>query len=255
MTKHAKQHEASDTLQFGTPYDDLLFGTVRADRIFAGNGNDTVHGGNGNDSLSGGNGDDLLQGGQGRDTLLGGEGKDVLDGGQGRDLLVGGPGVDTLAGGAGRDSFLFDGDPFDGGTPAAPVAGQIRAVALPSIVTDFTVGEDVLVLDADDFGFEAFSFANGMVGDLSGDANVLVLQDVFANARAAAQAIADNDALTADAGVFVYFNSTLNINRLVYSSDLGDGGDFSVLANFTNQVGPDAVALLPTYSASDFDIV
>ena len=90
------------------------------------------------------------------------------------------------------------------------------------------------------------------MNDLSGDANVLVLQGSFANARSAAQAIADNQALTADAGVFIYHNATLGINRLVYSSDLSQGGAFSVMANLANQGGDAGVALLPNYTASNF---
>lgn len=79
-------------------------------------------------------------------------------------------------------------------------------------------------------------------------------QGQFANAGAAAQAIADNNALTGGAGVFIYHNSTIGVNRLVYSSDLGNGGSFSVLANLTNQGGDAGAALLSSYTAKAFSL-
>lgn len=259
----------------GTDGNDLLLGTGGADQIWGRGGSDVLRGGNGDDRLSGGAsgpvgdvlldgngrdwldggaGGDVLDGGNGNDRVLGRMGNDFLDGGDGNDLVSGGPGTDSLVGGLGQDRFLFNGDPFNNAVPASAMPGGIRNVNAPDTVNDFKVGTDKFVLDGDDFDVEELSFANGAVDDLSGDANVLVLQGSFANAGAAAQAIADNDALTADAGAFVYANETLGFNRLVYSSDLGDGGSFSVQANLTNQPGEDGIALLADYAASDFQL-
>jgi len=85
--------------------------------------------------------------------------------------------------------------------------------------------------------------------------NVLVLTDVFANAGAAAAAINNNANITAEEGVFVYFNSTLGITRMVYSENLGAGGDISVLANLNNQTTvAGGVANLASFSASNFTL-
>jgi Ca2+-binding RTX toxin-like protein len=228
---------ASSKPIFGTQVDDTLVGAGQNDRIFGGDGND------------------ILIGGAGNDLLDGGAGNDILIGRGGNNLLVGGPGQDTMTGGSGANTFLYNSDPFDGVAPAAPAPGQILGVNAPDTITDFDVGKDMFALDVDSLGLQGFSFANGVVGDLSGDANVLVLQGSFANARSAAQAVADNHALTADAGVFIYHNSTLGINRLVYSSDLSKGGAFSVMANLTNQGGDAGVALLPNYTGNNFSAV
>ena len=84
---------------------------------------------------------------------------------------------------------------------------------------------------------------------------MIVLTDPFPAAGAAARAIANNDKITADEGVFVYFNSTLGLTRLAYSQDLSDGGDVSVLANLTNQRGDAGLANLERFSAADFQLV
>jgi Ca2+-binding RTX toxin-like protein len=229
--------DASVTPIFGTSGNDVLVGTEQHNLIF------------------GGAGDDVLVGRNGGSLLDGGAGNDILIGRGGSDLLVGGPGQDTMTGGAGANTFLYNSDPFDGIAPAAPAAGQLLGVNAPDTITDFDVSKDTFALDVNSLGLQAFSFANGAVNDLSGDANILVLQGSFANARSAAQAIADNHALTADAGVFIYHNNTLGINRLVYSSDLSKGGAFSVLASLTSQGGDAGVALLPNYTAQNFSVI
>ena len=216
----------------GTDGDDILVGG----QLFGGKGNDILIGTSGS----------VLWGGQGNDILIGGTGK------QGN-LLVGGLGQDTMTGRAtGENNFLYNTDPFDGKKPVLAPGAKIAGVNAPDTITDFDPSKDGFILNADVLGLKGFSFANGAVNDLKGVSNVLVLQGQFANAGAAAQAIADNNNLTAGAGVFVYHNSTIGINRLVYSSDLGGGGSFSVLANLTNQGGDAGVALLSKYSTINF---
>lgn len=243
-----------DTLDGGDGNDTLDGGSGR-DYLTGGAGEDLLDGGSGRDMLYGGQGNDHLSGGAGRDQLHGGAGDDLLEGGSGRDYLEGGNGVDTLIGGKGKDTFVFSGDPFHGGTPGAPAPGLILGVNNPDQVEDFSIAKDKLALVSDDFGVDSFAFVNGLAGDISGDATFIVVQDEFENARAAAQAIADNDALVADEGFFVYFNATLGINRLVFSEDLGDGGAFSVLANLNNLTGEDAIAALPDFTAENFALV
>ncbi|MCU0535200.1 MAG: hypothetical protein MUD14_15035 [Hydrococcus sp. Prado102] len=214
--------------------------------VSAGDGNDTVIGGTSNDILVGDAGDDTLEGKKGNDILNGGSGKDVLKGGRGDDFLDGGSGVDTLTGGEGKDTFFFA---DFGGTPTTAPNG-ISVINQPDILTDYKIGTDKLVFDSIDVGLAGgLKFQKGITSQLSGDSNLLVLEDGFANAAAAARAIADNNALSADVGAFVYFNTTLGIARFVFSQDLGDGGTISVLGNLTNITN---VADLTQFSDRDF---
>jgi len=189
------------------------------------------------------------------EAVVGSNDADIIVGNSRDNVLSGGGGVDELTGSRGADTFLFDGDAFNGATLAAPAAGAIRGVNRPDQVQDFDIEEDILALKGADFGIDSFAFNSGLVGDLEGDENLLVLHDSFVNARAAAQAIADNDAITADTGAFLYFNATLGINRLVLSEDLGDGGDFSVLANLNNVAQDEALDLLPSFTVDNFELI
>jgi Ca2+-binding RTX toxin-like protein len=236
----------------GSAGNDLIFGRRSSDVILGGQGDDFLDGKSGRDFLFGEEGNDTLKGGNGNDFLDGGIGNDVLNGGRGRDTLIGGEGIDILTGGKDSDKFVFSGNVFANGTPNLNAATGIQVLNTPDVITDFAVGKDQLVLNGNDLGISEFSFQKGAVAELTGNANVLVLLDPFANAAAAAKAIADNNAITADAGVFVYFNSTLGFNRLVYSTDLADGGAISVLANLTNQVGEAGIRRLNKFSAKDF---
>jgi len=65
----------------------------------------------------------------GRDKLCDEEGNYTLYGGKGDDYLIGGLGNDILSGGIGRDRFA------------------LTAGSGPDLITDFTKGEDLLVLD------------------------------------------------------------------------------------------------------------
>ena len=237
---------------------------------FGTNGNDQLIGGNRADFLSGDGGDDTLKGRCGPDVLFGGAGNDTLSGGNGRDFLDGGAGVDSLTGGHGADSFAFSGDPFAPNVADSPtrIAGDgIRQVVngadtATDNVQNFTTN-DRFVFDANDLGLSELRFFNGAAEDGStdlshvGDANVVVVGS-FTNAIAAANAIATASDLN-EAGAFVYFNATLNINRFVYSENLGADngagagtGDFSVLAALRNTVGQDAIQLLPNFQANNF---
>ncbi len=132
--------------------------------VFLG-GSDNAHvtGGSGPDALFGGFGDDILLGGAGNDVLFGGQsfnfGTSTLDGGEGNDWLYGSRGNHELTGGAGNDRFIFanaydivTGVQGEGGsvivnTEAAVSDGQSGT----NVITDFTVGADLLVFVLDDF--------------------------------------------------------------------------------------------------------
>lgn len=241
---------------------DVLVGKSGNDRLSGDAGNDLMFGGDGIDVLSGGNNEDILfgqasndqmDGGNGSDIIDGGIGNDMLIGGSGNDQLVGGDGIDTLTGGIDRDQFVFS-NVFANGTPA--LAGQtgIKALNQPDIITDYTIGEDQFVLDKATMGIDNLVLQKGNAAQIAGDGNVIVLLDSFAAAGGAARAIANNNNIQADEGIFVYFNSTLGLTRAVYSKDLGDGGNISVLANLDNQRGATGLANLGNFSAADFSL-
>ena len=247
----------------GTEGDDIFFGKGGNDLLRGGSGDDLVLGGEGNDSLRGDRGrdlilgeagDDLIFGGRGNDFLDGGVGKDAIFGDRGDDIIVGGDGVDTLTGGSGEDRFVYSGNPFANGTPAPAGNTGINVLNTPDIITDYEIGEDQFVLDSSDLGIDNIVFQSGNSSQISGNSNVIVLLNPFAAAGAAAKAIADNNQITSDEGAFIYFNTTLGISRLVYSKDLGDGGDISVLANLNNQAGDAGLANLANFSANDFSL-
>ncbi|HEY9624582.1 MAG TPA: calcium-binding protein [Crinalium sp.] len=222
-----------------------------------------VFGEGGNDSFIvndlTGTGVDLVQ-------FTGGAGNDILDaratstrviadGGDGNDILIGGTGTivgangavtgDVLTGGAGKDTFQFSTDPFAGATPG-------QNLNRPDVITDYTIGGDVLAFSSQQTGINTVKFQKGNSAQLSGDSNVLVLTNGFANAGAAAAAIRDNNNITAGKGLFVYFNTTLGFSRVVVSQDLANGGPFSVQANLINQTN---VNNQGSFSSADFTLV
>jgi Ca2+-binding RTX toxin-like protein len=239
----------------GRDGDDRISGGRGNDGLFGGTGIDQLDGGRGNDSLFGDEGDDQLDGGTGDDFLSGGAGIDTLLGGEGIDQLFGGDGVDTMAGGLGADKFGYDGNPFANGVPNLVAAPNIRVLGQPDIIQDYTIGEDQFLFDRQDLGLDTLVFQKGISSQIAANGNVIVLQDAFAAAGAAARAIANNNNITADEGIFVYFNTTLGLTRMVYSQDLSDGGDISVLANLDNQRGPIGQANIANFTANDFALV
>lgn len=226
--------------------------------------NQIVKGGEGNDSITadgksprlfGNAGDDQIVGADNAENIRGGLGNDTLIGNGGDDVLIGGPGTDQLTGGSGRDIFAYNGDVFADGTPTPAGQTGINVLNKPDVISDFTIGEDKFGLNKFDLNLQDLKFQKGKSSDIAGDSNVIVLTDPFPAAGAAAKAIANNDKITADEGVFVYFNSTLGLTRLAYSQDLGDGGDVSVLANLDNQKGAVGLANLDKFSANDFTVL
>ena len=197
-------------------------------------------------------GNDTLNGTSGNDVLFGLKGDDVLNGGVGTDILVGGEGVDTLTGGAGQDFFVFADNPFSGG-PTVAAANGIQVLNKPDKLTDFSIGEDKLVFSKSQLGIDKLDFTFGTNNDSFGPGNLIVItENVFANAAGAAKGLANNASITADAGIFVYFNSTLGKARVVFSQDLSDGGPISVIGQFENVTN---VADLAKLTAKDFVLV
>ncbi len=194
---------------------------------------------------------DVINAQAGDDVVNGLGGDDTLRGGDGNDTLVGGDGVDTLTGGSGSDQFGYAGNVFANGTAAPAGTTGINALNRPDIITDYSISQDQFEVNGKDLNIAALKFQKGNAGDIA-DGTAIVLLNPFPAAAAAARAIADNSKVISDAGLFVYFNSTLGISRLVYSKDLNDGGDISVLANLTNQTN---AASLAGFTSKNFSLV
>ena len=116
-------------------------GTSGNDRLNGDALNNTIDGKEGNDTINGSGGDDILIGGFGNDSLFGGLGNDTLQGGDGDDTLFGLYGFDVITGGPGRDQFAFN------------IANTVfnRSFAGITSITDFTRGEDKIVLGQQTF--------------------------------------------------------------------------------------------------------
>lgn len=161
-------------------------------------------------------------------------------------------------------TIRFDSDPFAGSTALATPGRQVFGGN--ELFTPFDVANDVALFRLPDFGNglnAEINFFNGLSANLpSSGFNVIVLNDLdfdgdsanglSLNAGQAATLIA-NRIDEVGAGLFVYFNTSLNVSRLVFSTDLSDAtADLSILARFTNQTGAQGIGALPLYTASNF---
>lgn len=161
-------------------------------------------------------------------------------------------------------TLRFDTDPFAGST-ALTTAGR-QVFAGNERFVPFDVATDVAEFLVPAFGNgldSVFTLFNGPAVSLPiTGVNVVVLNDIdfdgnpangnALNAGQAATLIA-NVIDEVGAGLFVYYNTSLDVNRLVFSTDLSDANaDLSVLARFTNQTGQFAIDTLSQYSISNF---
>jgi hypothetical protein len=141
-------------------------------------------------------------------------------------------------------TFSFTADPFAGSTalstPGRQVVGGEAFVA-------FDPAADVFAFDLAVFGMTPpLVLVNGAIGAVpASGANFIVLQtfdndaepSTPFNAGSAANLIAAQ-VQSPGAGFFIYFNSGLDLPRLVYSTDLDDPtSDLRILARLTNLTG------------------
>jgi hypothetical protein len=168
----------------------------------------------------------------------------------------------TAASTASAAVFTFDTDPF-AGSNALTTEGRQIVGGEPFIV--FDIASDVFEFDPSVFGVEdQVLFANDVFGNLpTSDVNIIVLQTTDNDNDPATPFGAGNAANLIAAqvtepgpGFFIYFNSGLDLQRLVYSTDLSDNiADLKILARITNLAGQSGVAALPTFTASNFAII
>jgi hypothetical protein len=158
--------------------------------------------------------------------------------------------------------FTFASDPF-AGTNALTTPGRQIIQNEPSITFDPT--QDVFAFSSQIFNVGSqINFAAGTVDQLpTGGANVLVLQTLDDPNNPTAPFLAGNAAdviatqvKTPGAGFFIYFNSKLQLDRLVFSTNLADPtADLSVVARLTNLSGQAGINALSSFSAANFALV
>jgi hypothetical protein len=158
--------------------------------------------------------------------------------------------------------ITFGTDPFAGST-ALTTPGRQVVGGEPFV--SFTPGVDIFEFALSAFGpygiAPNLTFANDVIGNVpSNGANVIVLRTFDDDANPATAFGAGNAAnliasqVTSDgAGFFIYFNSGLNLARLVFSTNLSDNtSDLRILARLTNFVGVDGQTAMSTFTARDF---
>lgn len=161
--------------------------------------------------------------------------------------------------------FVFNTAPFAGSTALQTPGRQV--VGGERIISNFNLNTDRLVFDPAVFGVSPqLTFFNSLGASLPrAGADFIVLRDIDAdgntangilnNAGLSANLIAAN-AFDAGPGFFLYFNTALNLNRLVYSTDLGNPtSDLQILARFTDQTGTAGAAALQQFSAENIAAV
>jgi hypothetical protein len=172
-----------------------------------------------------------------------------------------GVGLLALCSNADATTFTFNTDPF-AGTPVLTVPG--RQIVGGEDFLSFDISRDVFSLESTVFGVgSSVNFVNALAPNLpTGGVNVVVLQ-TFDNdnnpltpfgAGNAADLIA-NQITTPGPGFFIYFNQSLDLPRLVYSTDLNDNNaDLKILARMLNLNGAVGRNAIPTFTAANFAI-
>ena len=165
----------------------------------------------------------------------------------------------AVCGAAHATTFQFDTDPFAGfnvlNVPGRQIVGGESFV-------NFSIATDLFSMDSTVFGVgNSVQFVNAPASLLPGSGvNIVVLENFDDDnnpltpfgASNAANLIASK-VHTPEPGFFVYFNESLDLPRLVYSSDLSStDSDLRILArilNLNGQLGRDA---MPNFTAANF---
>lgn len=141
-------------------------------------------------------------------------------------------------------TLLFNSNPL-AGSPALTTPGrQIVNGAGGGPVFAFDPLTDVLAFSVGAFGVNSVQFANGNTTDVDfPTSGVTVAVVLNANAAGAAASALAAQITTPGAGFFMYFNTGLNVPRLVFSTDLSDpDADLAILARFDNLTGQNIIS-------------
>jgi hypothetical protein len=158
----------------------------------------------------------------------------------------------TLSAAANATTIAFNTDPFAGTTARTDPGRQIVG-GLGTAIT-FDIATDVFSFDRGVFGVGQISFANDLATNLPaiGVNTVVLLNGAPLAAGTAANLIAAQ-ITDPGPGFFIYFNTGLDLPRLVYSTDLSDNtADLAILGRLINLNGPGGFAALPAFTAANF---
>lgn len=161
-------------------------------------------------------------------------------------------------------TVAFSSDPFAGST-ALTTPGRQVVGANERFLASFDTYADQFVVDNTFLNIgTSVAFSNNFAANLAtGGLNVIVLRDTdndanpstAFNAGTAANLIAARIS-TPGPGLFIYWNSGLSVNRLVYSTNLDDNtADLAILARITSPTGAAAIAELAAFNSGNFAIV
>ena len=148
--------------------------------------------------------------------------------------------------------FVFNTDPFAGSTALITPGRQVVG-GEPSIT--FSIPDDVFVFSSPAFGVSDIAFINAPApGIPASGVNTIILREFGPPMAAGIAANLIAAQITAPGpGFFVYFNTGLNLPRLVFSTDLSSpDADLAVLARLTNLSGNQAAMGL--FTASNFAV-
>ena len=157
-------------------------------------------------------------------------------------------------------SFTFDTDPFLGQTalttPGRQVVPNEASINFNPATDTFRLGQFVFGVGDD------VQFLNDIAANIpAGGVNTVVLRTLDNDNNPATAFGAGNaaDLIAAQInvptpGFFIYFNSGLNLPRLVFSTDLSDpNADLKILFRMTNLAGNPAS--LANFTAANFDFI
>lgn len=167
----------------------------------------------------------------------------------------------ALSSTASANTIRFDTDPF-AGTNVLNVPG--RQIVGGEDFISFSIANDVFSLESTVFGVgSSVNFVNAPVSALPASGVNFVVLETFDDdnnpltpfgAGSAANLIAGK-VTASGAGFFIYFNQSLDLPRLVYSTDLSSGNaDLKILARMLNLNGAEGRNSLPQFTASNFTI-
>ncbi len=162
-------------------------------------------------------------------------------------------------------TFLFNRPPFEGSNAPSLPGRQVVGGEISILVFDFA--NDVMAFSIPAHGLDRrLAFVSAEAADIPASGkNVIVLRTfdvdgdpsngVTLNAGQAANLIAA--AITDPGpGFFIYFNSFLNLPRLVFSPDLSTNtSDLKILARFTGMTGDAGRAAMGDFVAGNFAAV
>jgi len=156
-------------------------------------------------------------------------------------------------------TFTFNGAPF-AGTNVQNVPG--RQIVGGEDFISFSPATDVFSLDSAVFGVgSTVHFVNASATAIPATGvNVVVLESFDNDANPLTPFGAGNAAdlvasqiTTPGPGFFIYFNQSLDLPRLVYSTNLSDSNaDLQILARILNLNGAEGQNALPTFTAANF---